>query len=100
MPYPVRAPSEAIANAGLSVIIPSGWSKTLIYIVLAPMIGLILAFVLMVAIFWIDIDTMLILDTMTYPALLGGIALSFALLGQSQAAWAAAALMAGSGVGP
>src|SRR5688500_13868653 len=29
----------AIANAGLGVIIVSGWTKTLIYIVLAPMIG-------------------------------------------------------------
>ena len=38
----------AVANAGFSVIIVSGWKNTLIYIVLAPMIGLTLAFVLTV----------------------------------------------------
>ena len=43
----------AIANAGFGVIIPSGWSKTLLYIVLAPMIGLVLGLLLAVAIFWI-----------------------------------------------
>jgi PiT family inorganic phosphate transporter len=43
----------AVANAGLGVILPAGWTKTLIYIVLAPLIGLVLALVLMVAIFWI-----------------------------------------------
>jgi len=43
----------AIANAGLGAIIPSGWTKTLIYIVLAPMMGLVLAFTLMVIITWV-----------------------------------------------
>jgi inorganic phosphate transporter, PiT family len=43
----------AIANAGLSAIIASGWTKTLIYIVLAPMIGLTMGLLLAVAIFWI-----------------------------------------------
>jgi PiT family inorganic phosphate transporter len=43
----------AIANAGLIAIIPSGWTRTLIYIILAPMIGLTLGFALMVAIFWL-----------------------------------------------
>jgi PiT family inorganic phosphate transporter len=43
----------AIANAGLSAIIISGWTKTLIYIVLAPAIGLSLGLALAVAIFWI-----------------------------------------------
>jgi inorganic phosphate transporter, PiT family len=43
----------AIANAGLGVIIPAGWSKTLLYIVLAPMIGLILGWLLAISIFWI-----------------------------------------------
>ena len=43
----------AIAKAGFLVIIPSGWTKTLIYIILAPLIGLVLAFTLSVAIFWI-----------------------------------------------
>jgi PiT family inorganic phosphate transporter len=43
----------AIANAGLGSIIPSGWTKTIIYIVLAPMMGLLLAFTLMVLIMWL-----------------------------------------------
>ena len=43
----------AIAKAGLGVIIPSGWSKTLIYIVLAPLMGLVLGLLIEVAIFWI-----------------------------------------------
>jgi len=38
----------AIANAGFSAIIVSGWTKTLLYIVLAPLIGLVLAFVIAV----------------------------------------------------
>ncbi|HTG31891.1 MAG TPA: inorganic phosphate transporter [Thermoanaerobaculia bacterium] len=35
------------------VIIPSGWTKTLLFIVLAPLIGLIAGFFLMVAVSWI-----------------------------------------------
>src|SRR3954469_23421408 len=36
----------AIAKAGFLVIIPSGWTKTLIYIILAPFIGLVLGFLI------------------------------------------------------
>ena len=43
----------AIVHAGFAAIIPSGWTKTLIFIVLAPLIGLVLGFALMVAILWI-----------------------------------------------
>src|SRR5689334_22398741 len=43
----------AVAKAGLAVIIPSGWTKTLIFIVIAPIMGLVLGFGLMVAIYWI-----------------------------------------------
>src|SRR5580765_5004165 len=43
----------AVAKAGFSAVIISGWTKTLIFIVLAPLIGLVLAFVIMVAILWI-----------------------------------------------
>ena len=43
----------AVANAGFGVIIVSGWTKTLIYIILAPMIGLTMGLLLAVAIFWI-----------------------------------------------
>lgn len=43
----------AVTRVGLSAIVPAGWIKTLIYIVLAPLIGLTLAFALTVAVFWI-----------------------------------------------
>jgi len=43
----------AVAKVGMVALIPAGWTKTLIFIVLAPMIGLILAFTLMTAIMWI-----------------------------------------------
>ena len=42
----------AIAKAGWGSIILSGWTKTLIFIVLAPLIGMVLGFVLMVGILW------------------------------------------------
>jgi PiT family inorganic phosphate transporter len=37
----------------LSVIIPGGWTKTLIFIIIAPVMGLVLGFGFMVAISWI-----------------------------------------------
>jgi PiT family inorganic phosphate transporter len=43
----------AVAKVGMVALIPSGWTKTLIFIVLAPLIGLVLAYVLMTAILWI-----------------------------------------------
>jgi len=43
----------AVAKAGFSAILPAGWTKTLLFIVLAPLIGLILAFTLMVMVTWI-----------------------------------------------
>jgi inorganic phosphate transporter, PiT family len=43
----------AITKAGWSAILWSGWTKTLIFIVLAPLIGMSLGFALMVAILWI-----------------------------------------------
>jgi PiT family inorganic phosphate transporter len=42
----------AIARAGLGVIIPAGWTKTLIFIVVSPLIGLTAGLVLMVALYW------------------------------------------------
>ncbi|MDP9194222.1 MAG: inorganic phosphate transporter [Acidobacteriota bacterium] len=41
----------AIANAGFGAIIASGWTKTLIYIVLAPLFGMTLGLILMILIF-------------------------------------------------
>src|SRR6476661_3494846 len=42
----------AIAKAGWTSIIVSGWTKTLIFIVLSPLIGLLVGLTLMTAIFW------------------------------------------------
>lgn len=43
----------AVAKAGFGVIILAGWDKTLAFIVLAPLIGFLLATLLMIAILWI-----------------------------------------------
>jgi len=43
----------AIAKAGTVALIPSGWTKTLIFIVLAPLIGFVLGYTFMVLILWI-----------------------------------------------
>jgi PiT family inorganic phosphate transporter len=43
----------AIAKAGWGAIIASGWTKTLIFIVVSPMIGLTAGLLLMVSIYWI-----------------------------------------------
>ena len=43
----------AVAKAGFPAIIASGWTKTLVFIVLSPLIGATLGFGLMVAVFWI-----------------------------------------------
>ena len=43
----------AMARAGFAAIIPGGWTKTLIFIVLSPIIGLLAGFLLMVATLWI-----------------------------------------------
>ena len=43
----------AIAKVGWSAIIPAGWTKTLAFIVVSPLIGLTAGLVLMVAIYWI-----------------------------------------------
>ena len=43
----------AIAKAGWGVIIPGGWTKTLVFIILSPVIGLLVGGGLMVAVYWI-----------------------------------------------
>jgi len=43
----------AVAKAGLGAIIASGWTKTLVFIVLAPLMGLVVGFLLMVSVTWI-----------------------------------------------
>jgi PiT family inorganic phosphate transporter len=45
-----------IAKAGVGVLIPAGWTKTLIFIILAPGIGFALGFLFMVATLWIFRD--------------------------------------------
>ncbi len=43
----------AVAKAGFSVIIPNGWTPTLIFIVVAPVMGLVIAFLLMTGVMWL-----------------------------------------------
>src|SRR6201982_2617197 len=43
----------AIMRSGFHVIIVEGWYKTLIFIVVAPIMGLVLGFTFMVAVFWL-----------------------------------------------
>jgi PiT family inorganic phosphate transporter len=43
----------AVAKAGFGVIILSGWTKTLVFIILSPAIGLLLGAGLMIAVYWI-----------------------------------------------
>jgi PiT family inorganic phosphate transporter len=47
----------AIAKAGFSAIIVSGWTKTLLFMVLAPLIGMTVGLMVMTSIFWIFRDT-------------------------------------------
>src|SRR5215213_11084216 len=43
----------AVAKAGFAALIASGWTKTLIFIVLSPTLGALLGFLLMVVILWV-----------------------------------------------
>jgi inorganic phosphate transporter, PiT family len=43
----------AVAKVGMGALIPSGWTKTLIFIVLAPGLGFLLGFTVMVATYWV-----------------------------------------------
>ena len=43
----------AVAKAGWIAVLPTGWTKTILFIFLSPLIGLALGFGLMTAIFWI-----------------------------------------------
>ena len=43
----------AVMRSGIHVIIATGWYKTLIFIVVAPIMGLVLGFTFMVAVFWL-----------------------------------------------
>ena len=47
----------AVSKAGLSALILSGWTKVLIFIVLAPLIGMTVGLLLMTAIGWIFYDS-------------------------------------------
>src|SRR5205823_2712639 len=49
----VHAALRAGPSAALSVIIPQGWYKTVIFIVVAPVMGMVLGLLFMVAISWI-----------------------------------------------
>jgi PiT family inorganic phosphate transporter len=47
----------AVAKAGFGAIIAAGWTKTIVFIVVAPLIGLTVGLILMTSIFWIFRDT-------------------------------------------
>src|SRR3954462_11896286 len=47
----------AVAKAGMGAVIVSGWTKTLIFIVVAPMIGLTVGLLLMLVLMWMFHDT-------------------------------------------
>src|SRR6187397_3015354 len=47
----------AVAKAGFGAVIVSGWTKMLIFIVLAPLIGLTVGLITMLSIYWICRDT-------------------------------------------
>jgi PiT family inorganic phosphate transporter len=44
---------SAVAKAGFKVIIPAGWTKTLVFTVVSPVIGMVLGLILMASIQWI-----------------------------------------------
>jgi inorganic phosphate transporter, PiT family len=46
----------AVAKAGFGAVIVSGWTKTLIFIVVAPVIGLIVGLIVMTSIYWLFRD--------------------------------------------
>ncbi len=46
----------AISKAGFGIIIIGGWTKTLIFIVVAPIMGMVIGFILMVTLMWIFHD--------------------------------------------
>ena len=43
----------AVAKAGFGSIIAAGWIKTLIFIVIAPVLGMVLGYILQVAVLWV-----------------------------------------------
>ena len=47
----------AVAKAGFGAIIVSGWTKTLIFIVVAPVIGLVVGLFIMTSIYWLCRDS-------------------------------------------
>jgi PiT family inorganic phosphate transporter len=46
----------AIAKAGFGVVILEGWTKTLVFIAVAPLMGMLMGFILMVGVMWIFHD--------------------------------------------
>jgi PiT family inorganic phosphate transporter len=47
----------AVAKAGWKVIIPGGWTKTLLFIGISPILGLVLGAGLMIAVYWLFRDS-------------------------------------------
>ncbi|MDX2181063.1 MAG: inorganic phosphate transporter [Bryobacteraceae bacterium] len=55
--YAGAAMARALVTTGpgtmLGAIVPAGWLKTLFFIVVAPMLGMLLAYVLMITVYWL-----------------------------------------------
>ncbi len=47
----------AIAKAGFGAIVLSGWTKTILFMVLAPLIGMLVGLIVMTSIYWLFRDT-------------------------------------------
>jgi inorganic phosphate transporter, PiT family len=43
----------AVAHAGFGAVLYHGWTKTMVFIIVAPVMGMVLGFILMVAVMWI-----------------------------------------------
>ena len=43
----------AVAASGFGVILPAGWTKTIVFIVMSPLIGALLGFTIMVTVMWL-----------------------------------------------
>ena len=46
----------AIAKAGMGAILIGGWTKTLIFIFIAPLMGMVMGFILMLILMWMFHD--------------------------------------------
>ena len=58
----------AIVKAGFGALIPSGWTKTLLFLILSPLIGLTVGFAAMAGIYWVSDMSRLVASTIGLDA--------------------------------